>query len=786
VPKDADSDFVFSNPSAPDQEITIPNSQAGTYYVLARTTNDTNASASKAFTLLAAGVTFGVDGVEPPVVGAGEEVTLRVTGGDLDSASRIYLRPTGGGTDITPIKTTLADAAHARLRFNLLGAPLGAYDIISESPSSQRVLTRAVTLEPPNEIAVELEVIPPAGMKRTHGTIQGVTQFILRNNTNVDVPFVRFDVFSPADPNLSLYLDGEVPEPFTTTAEYEEGRFLISSLGPGEEVMVPILIDLQWGYQNGSIALFPSALALNREQVLEGILLREGGWFDWYVDLLRQQASWTPEAEEGIPYFRDALREAFLLYGFDVPDGLRVARGQTLPPTTKWWCRTLCILPAAVCFVPACFASPLCGALCVIATGAGTMMCLDAAARLCPECLRERICDLEVDCGTCSGGTSARCCLRMCSWELRPVHPGSKELVCELVCKGGFWVLYDCSFDPNEKVGPGGFGAERFVDARATLTYRVYFENVGRGPAAEVIVTDTLDFALDITSFRPRQFRFGSTTVDVPEGRSAYETILDFTQEMNLLVELKAAIDPPTHKATFTLRALDPETRQLPSELDRGFLPQNDDTGRGEGYVEFSMKPLVSAVHTGTVIKNKAPIRFDYNDPVCACAPGQPRDWDRDLGCLCEGWLNTIDAGAPSSSVASLPTESLTPFVLRWSGQDDAGGSGIGNYAVSVKTDNGAFVPWRSSTGTWGYFAGEAGKTYAFYTVATDNVGNVEATPSQPDSTTRVSGRWVDCLAGPGAQPPPGCGAADLDRDSDVDLKDFAALQLGVVPAPPP
>ncbi len=37
---------------------------------------------------------------------------------------------------------------------------------------------------------------------------------------------------------------------------------------------------------------------------------------------------------------------------------------------------------------------------------------------------------------------------------------------------------------------------------------------------------------------------------------------------------------------------------------------------------------------------------------------------------------------------------------------------------------------------------------------------------------------FVDCLAGPGAAPPPGCDCADADTDGDVDLGDAAAFQI--------
>lgn len=102
--------------------------------------------------------------------------------------------------------------------------------------------------------------------------------------------------------------------------------------------------------------------------------------------------------------------------------------------------------------------------------------------------------------------------------------------------------------------------------------------------------------------------------------------------------------------------------------------------------------------------------------------------------------LNTIDAAPPTSSVASLPaTEASTSFSLTWSGQDDAGGSGIALYNIYVSNDGGPFTPFLSgTTDTSATFTGLNGHTYGFYSVASDNVGNVQPTPAAAQATTKL------------------------------------------------
>lgn len=60
-----------------------------------------------------------------------------------------------------------------------------------------------------------------------------------------------------------------------------------------------------------------------------------------------------------------------------------------------------------------------------------------------------------------------------------------------------------CAFDPNDKlVQPQGVGEKNFTLSSASLTYTVRFQNTGNFPAADVVIKDTLDEKLDISTFR--------------------------------------------------------------------------------------------------------------------------------------------------------------------------------------------------------------------------------------------------------------------------------------------
>src|SRR5262249_54986612 len=77
-------------------------------------------------------------------------------------------------------------------------------------------------------------------------------------------------------------------------------------------------------------------------------------------------------------------------------------------------------------------------------------------------------------------------------------------------------------------------------------------------------------------------------------------------------------------------------------------------------------------------------------------------------------------------------------FTVSWSGQDLAG-PGIATYDVFVSDNGGPFTPFLTDpTRTFVTFTGQEGHRYAFFSVATDNVGNVQPTPPAAQATTHL------------------------------------------------
>ncbi|MCY2963957.1 MAG: cadherin domain-containing protein, partial [Planctomycetota bacterium] len=98
----------------------------------------------------------------------------------------------------------------------------------------------------------------------------------------------------------------------------------------------------------------------------------------------------------------------------------------------------------------------------------------------------------------------------------------------------------------------------------------------------------------------------------------------------------------------------------------------------------------------------------------------------------------TYDSAAPASSVEELPATVIgTDVNLHWSGTD--AGAGIATYSIYVSDNDGPYTPFLlNTTSTSAVFVGEDQHTYRFYSVATDQVGRIEAAPEFPDAVTTV------------------------------------------------
>jgi Calx-beta domain/CARDB/FG-GAP-like repeat len=284
--------------------------------------------------------------------------------------------------------------------------------------------------------------------------------------------------------------------------------------------------------------------------------------------------------------------------------------------------------------------------------------------------------------------------------------------------------------DPNDIIGPTGYGVENWINTENPLDYTIKFENVASAtaPARFITITQQLDSDLDWRSFRLDSFSWGDTFITIPENSAFLSQRIDVRSQYGVYVDISATIDIRTGIAKWELRAIDPKTGDIPIDPNVGFLPPTDPKtpGNGDGLVSYHINAK-QGLTTGTIIDAQASIVFDNNEAI-----DTPKIF------------HTLDTVAPTSTVNVLQTQSNDPtFQLSWTGSDDTTGSGIAGYAVFISVNGEPYELLDTVTGTELTFEGEAGNNYSFYTLAIDNTGNVQSEATSPTTAITIGGPGV-------------------------------------------
>jgi hypothetical protein len=274
--------------------------------------------------------------------------------------------------------------------------------------------------------------------------------------------------------------------------------------------------------------------------------------------------------------------------------------------------------------------------------------------------------------------------------------------------------------DPNALYGPTGKGLYVLSGA---LNYQLDFENDGTAPAQTVTASEQLDPNFDWSTFQLGSFGFGPVNITVPAGLTQYQTIVPYENEDGTSLDVKVNLNfnVQTGLLSASYASIDPLTGQAPTGAFDGFLPPDNSSGIGEGFVQYTVQPK-SGLASGATISGQASVVFDTNGAIQTNTV-----------------TNTIDATPPTSSVNPLPAIVNSPsFTVSWSGSD-ANGPGIATYNVYVSDNGGPFSLWLAgTTQTSATFTGQVGHHYSFYSVATDQLGLTQPTPTSAQATTYV------------------------------------------------
>ena len=716
------NEYDFSGPAefTADPMALVPQTQAGTYYVMVIARGLGQVASLEHVTLLAETLPFSIASHSPGAGGAGGRVTVRVRGAGLRDTTEIRLEQSG----IVRARARLArftNSTDLLARFDLAGVTEGPYDLVAANGLTTVVVPAGFTVEPPRPIDVAIET-DNADVLRRSATAPFTVR--LRNPSNQDAPVVRARILFPATSKLRTLETGAglfrasqlvpslAPVAGDAVVLHRAGGgdsllavdVMGANLAPGEVRSLTLGVS---GFESSPYSLRVLADAMTLREFLDR---QQAGHEAARRALLAAPEGLAPEqaalAGDAFAFRDEALLRTYVdtgaLAASDVDNYLfEIAR--LVPPSPTHYG-----LPAG----PQALLDELatggpCGGAGVVPECAPDVAVPGSALPACATVFETG--DLPVPVAT-AGGRIVR-------------TQGSTAAGFTSTASANTRVVVPC--DPNLMTGPAGFGTEKWVRGAAQMPYRVDFENlpgVASAPAQVVRITVPIDPNLDLTTFRVGSMGFGGVyQVNVPAGRTSYSS-QTFYSDLGLSVRVTAGINLATREASWVFTTLDPATGQQPVNPLVGFLPVNDTFGRGTGFATYTIQPYANAF-SGSTVQAQASIQFDVNTPVPTNSAS-----------------NRVDTRQPTS-LAINPIAQLDPSRVRvsWNGTDDSTGAGLANVTLYMRQDAGAFTPVAPPTGGSSLEVPVTqGHTFGFYTLAADNVGNAEASKATPEAAVTL------------------------------------------------
>jgi len=742
VPSLADFDYCHPIPLAADQRVLIPSTFKGTYYILIYAEKLPASSPTENFSILAEAVPFSIFSITPARGGQGGRVTGKILGAGFEQPIEVFLRDSLGTLTSGEVRE-LTTSTEMVVRWDLRDLSLGIYDVvIKKADSLTVVLPKSFVVEPQITDHIFTDVQGPDVLP---GGRNAVYEIFVTNANNVDADYIFLSIVLPAYQKFSVittdFFGRPIPQEILNllknpSAARRIGDIVIlvccaKDVPPGKTLHATLILYNISGPAHSSYPYFIKAYALS----LEEFFWRELVWlYAIREQLLNADPAKVPkelkdliQSEEIAGQYTVLLKESgFISEGpiltSTMPLSYSPAPGLDLIVPEYINCETF--VNALSVYIDNVFlvgdlanlafdiaitgVAPPFG-LILVAADLGYLFYdsykLNCSFKECPDWVYDQNIENVIE--------ISRLILSLVHGDLfeLTMH-GIAYIEKNLVSLGCEEIVY--AYDPNQIVGPTGFGNEKWIAIHQNLYYQIHFENdstLASAPAQSVTIIHQLDSTVDARSFRLGNFGFGNFSYSIPVNRSFYADRLDIIDSLGLFVDVNFGIDITNNEAFWRFKSIDPLTGQLPTNPYLGFLLINDRLGRGQGFVSYSVRPKVDT-KTRDIIHAKAKIIFDQNEPI-----ETPQIF------------NTIDAVAPCSRVKEFQTAKIDTslFSVRWSGWDDIHGSGINRFSLYVAEDDKPFRLYQTGIqDTALYFSGEMGHDYQFFSIAIDNAGNVE------------------------------------------------------------
>jgi len=731
VPSLIEYDFEGTNPFDQEQEILVPSTNEGTYYIMIIARELPQYSLHENVLLTAELLSFSIVDISPNFGGAGGNVTTLITGAGFRDTTRFYLKLSNNSM-LQGERIDFINTMNAKVRWNLSNVSLGTYDLIAKNGVA---ITESRCFSVEKSTGMKYNIEKHSSEYFRGGGLSPIS-FNIINSGNIDIPYLIFNIIVPKEViTLSIenskgllkksdlyknyqvedFLYGETSFDDINIEEYKSIELIAKDLSPNTSVKTNIIFS---NLYPPNFSLLYQALPMTVTDYIQMVMNT--------IEQIRLNILESPESSDPdlILYATDKNYFTNLLLKPNYLNNNLIQQKDIDLFTNFEQNRSTKALDYFDIYSDLPYKRVL------------YKRNNSTRSRPSPSAFNKCRVDMWKKCvekhdWVClfSGMTPSQSSTEIIiGGGSNYATTGPCNLVVQILCTTHqFYCLpIVMSIDPNEIIGPEGFDNKKWINNDMILSYNVLFENdseFATAPAQKVTIKQILDDNINIQTFQLGSFGFAGKTFNISNNKSFYSNRIDLRDSLGIYVDITAGIDIEKNEAFWIFNSIDPNTGQQPIDPFTGLLPVNNpENHEGEGFVAYTVQSKEHIV-TGDVIHAKAQIIFDINEPI-----DTPEIF------------NTIDADDPTSNLYTdiQKTDKLS-FSVFWSGDDIEGGSGLLGYDIYVSKDGEPFEKWlENTTNTSEIFNGEPGHTYQFYSLAKDNAGNIEKKPLEPDEIVRI------------------------------------------------
>ena len=746
VPNSIANDAAYAGALQPSQVAVVPTTVAGYYYILVRS----ESGGGGKMTLTASFLPFGISGVTPDTVGAGQYVTMTVTGARFAPQATVKLiRPDFG--EAVPVNYSVVNATKIIAVFDLTGAPVGLYDLQVTNPDgTSQTIPYRVLLQNPTPIDADIGLGGPDNIALSKAGFPNAYYGVsLQSLTNVDTPylFIQFgvprlanDTIIPGErllfqtdlggsPNVAGVPWADLDSVLNLNGELTASGFAFDFNAKGYG-------SLSFGVQvypglQAVLAKDPTFLADMDENTLASLV------FNFHIfaavtpmtsaeyvayqtqraDDLRSKILTDSAAPQEL-VSAAADKSSFENFYLQSLIQAGVLRPQDTPPAA----RTTAVFDSNLAVMTAGLLGGADGAQLVAGGNLSTFF----------ELVRKWANDTPNGYGSSALPVASQYDLglsaptRFEAFTVQVTVPNDFFAVLGDYNPGGVSNGSSSALSQDSALkallngpagtstsftitGPTGYRSTNFVPGGdIALPYLINFADPVSGqPVREIKIVEQLDPDFYANSFQLGPVQLEGYTVPIPQGVGAFSGEFDLTSTRGYVLQVVAGVDITTGIATWDFRAIDSDTGNLTDLPNVGLLRPGE-----TAQVSYAIR-ADSAATSGTALSAQARVFIDQAAPV-----------------LTNVVTATLDAAAPTTTL-TVQAGANNTYLLTWSAVDDALGSGVREYTVYVSLDGHNYTPLAlHSTATTFTYLAATGATPQFLVLSADNAGNLEAPPT--------------------------------------------------------